>query len=75
MSYERIERQAEIVWEGARKGREAAAKGNRLLAKLIMQRLDRVAQHATCESLGRVARNAAVAIDDLLNKPLSGDRK
>lgn len=75
MKYERIEQQAEIVWEGCQRGREAAARGNRLLAKLIMQRLDRVAQHATCESLGRVARNAAVAIDNMLNEPLSGERK
>ena len=69
MTHERIEQQAEIVWEACQRGREAVRRGNRLLAKLIVKRLDAVAQAARCESLGRVARNAAVAIDNLLNEP------
>lgn len=61
-----LEHQAGIVWAAARKGRLYARNGMRATAYVIMERLDAVAESSRCFSLQRIARDAAVDIDNIL---------
>lgn len=69
MSIYSTEDQAQIVWEAARRGREAARSERTLVASFFMCKLSDVAQTSRCLSLAAVARNAATDINNLLNGP------
>ncbi len=70
MSALSMEDRSRVVWLAATQGRAAARNGYRATAYAIMEHLDAVSQHSSCSSLAKVARNAAVDIDNLLNTQL-----